>query len=101
MLRNDTHIWHVGQPDDTLSSDYPEGYKEISDYFLNKLQDKRYDMLTKLVTIYAEEHTNYRLYPLLFSRMTKLLSGMNLITYDFKQGKYVITITLPFINLRM
>ena len=63
LLRNDTHIWDVGRPDDTLSSDYPEGYKEISDYFLNKLQDKRYDMLTKLVTIYAEEHTNYRLYP--------------------------------------
>ena len=53
----------VGQQEDTLSRDYPEGYKEISNYFLNKLQDKRYDMLTKLVTIYAEEHTNYRLYP--------------------------------------
>ncbi|SVE07881.1 uncharacterized protein METZ01_LOCUS460735, partial [marine metagenome] len=63
LLRNDTHIWDVGQQDDTLETIYPDGYKEISDYFLNKLQDKRYDMLTKLVTIYAEEHTNYRLYP--------------------------------------
>ena len=33
--------------------------------------------------------------------MTILSSGIDLITYDRKQGTYVITIILPFINWRM
>ena len=63
LLRHDTHTWNVGEQDDTLENDYPDGYKEISEHFINKLKDTRYDMLRKLVTIYGEEHTNYRLYP--------------------------------------